>query len=170
MKETMLFLCPHCQKELRLPPGFAEPGELIECPSCNESVTVPSPPQPLVKVRQPLHSLTNPSFQTQRTPLYRSSPKVLSSAEVLKMKELELKERELALRELELRRSPGIPEVRVEGKSTARTLKAIGSVCMILSVFGCGIGSETNAPGMMGIGMLLFWGGFILFVIGRFYD
>jgi hypothetical protein len=37
----MLFDCPHCGSGLKLPPDFAAPGEVVECPACEKDVVVP---------------------------------------------------------------------------------------------------------------------------------
>jgi len=41
MTTPLLFRCPDCDSELKLPPGFAEPGDVVECPVCRKDVTVP---------------------------------------------------------------------------------------------------------------------------------
>jgi hypothetical protein len=41
MSGNIFFKCPHCKEELKLPPDLAEPGDRIECPACNETITVP---------------------------------------------------------------------------------------------------------------------------------
>lgn len=41
MNTEMLFDCPHCRAELKLPPNFAAPGEVVECPACEKDVVVP---------------------------------------------------------------------------------------------------------------------------------
>ena len=41
MNTEMFFGCPHCGSELKLPPDFAAPGDVVECPACEKDIVVP---------------------------------------------------------------------------------------------------------------------------------
>jgi hypothetical protein len=49
MEEMICFACPRCQHELEKPPSLAAPGDILECPSCRGSVTVPRPKNSFIK-------------------------------------------------------------------------------------------------------------------------
>lgn len=39
--DNIFFACPECQEQLKLPSGFAKPGERITCPKCNKNIYTP---------------------------------------------------------------------------------------------------------------------------------
>ena len=152
------FKCPYCSTSLTV--DESEAGHEAPCPKCSCEIRVPSSSRELLAKR-------NPPAVPRRI---AQEPEVMSSSDVLRMRELELRERELALREREIQQRKFPQKVEVEGKKTARTLKAIGSLMMISSVVSCSIGAASKSAGAGGLGGLLFLGGFFIFVIGRFFD
>jgi hypothetical protein len=63
-----------------------------------------------------------------------------------------------------------LDSVQTRGRDSARTFKAIGALLMILSVPGCGIAAATNSDAFGALGFFGFFGGMMLFVVGRFQE
>jgi hypothetical protein len=54
--------------------------------------------------------------------------------------------------------------------SDAKKVKIVSCLMMVASVPGCGIAATTNSNVIMGISGILFFGGLLGFVIGRFME
>ncbi len=50
----LIFKCPHCEQELAVNPSGA--GSQIECPTCNQTITIPQPEPQSIRSLNPIAS------------------------------------------------------------------------------------------------------------------